>query len=187
MSTRVCVCHKKYAERDGSEAVPRLAQILKCRCDAAVLMTVRNELEVRCDDFKVVEPTSIVEVDGDENVERLSHYGDQNRIVMVKPDSEWCSCGVWQDFFYLCQHACAVFRKWKEKEFSYVLGNLVHPFYTFEFVHNSFTKNVFLVCLETIECDGETKELKSPRRQAGCPPKNQFANKVSSSKLRSLL
>jgi hypothetical protein len=81
-----------------------------------------------------------------------------------------------------------VFRIWKkEKEFSYVLGNLVHPFYTFEFVHNTFTKNVFPVCLETIEYDGETKEPKSPRRQAGRPPKKEFANEVSSSKLRSLL
>jgi hypothetical protein len=173
MSTRVCVCRQKYAQRDGSEVVPRVAQILKRRWDAAASMTV-NELEVGCGDFKVVEPTSIVEEDGDENVERLSRYGDQNRTVMVKPDSEWCSCGVWQDFLYPCRHACAVFRKWKEKEFSYVLGNLVHPFYTFEFVHNSFTKNVFPVCLETIEYDGETKEPKSPRRQAGRPPKKRI-------------
>jgi MULE transposase domain/SWIM zinc finger len=173
MSTRVCVCRKKYAERDGSEVVPRVAQILKRRWDSAASMTV-NELEVGCGDFKVVEPTSIVEEDGDENVERLSRYGDQNRIVIVKPDSEWCSCGVWQDFLYPCRHACAVFRKWKEREFSYVLGNLVHPFYTFEFVHNSFTKNVFPVCLETIEYDGETKEPKSPRRQAGRPQKKRI-------------
>jgi hypothetical protein len=60
MSTRVCVCRKKYAERDGSEVVPRVAQILKRRWDAAASMTV-NELEVGCGDFKVVEPTSIVE------------------------------------------------------------------------------------------------------------------------------
>jgi hypothetical protein len=59
MSTRVCVCRKKYAERDGSEVVPRVAQILKRRWDAAASMTV-NELEVGCGDFKVVEPTSIV-------------------------------------------------------------------------------------------------------------------------------
>jgi hypothetical protein len=93
------VCRKKYAEQDGSEVVPRVAQILKRRWDAAASMTV-NELEVGCDDFKVVEPTSIVEEDGDENVERLSRYGDQNRIDIVKPDAEWCSCGIWQDFLY---------------------------------------------------------------------------------------
>ncbi|KAI2496344.1 MULE transposase domain [Fragilaria crotonensis] len=31
MTTRVCACRKKYAERDGSEVVPRVAQILKRR------------------------------------------------------------------------------------------------------------------------------------------------------------
>jgi hypothetical protein len=169
MGSKVSLIKEKSLIKDSGQIDTRVAQILKRRWDAAALMTV-NELEVGCGDFKVVEPTSIVEEDGDENVERLSCYGDQNRIVIVKPDSEWCSCGVWQDFLYPCQHVCAVFRIWKEKEFSYVLGNLVHPFYTFELVHNTFTKNVFLVCLETIEYDGKTKEPKSPRRQAGRPP-----------------
>jgi len=53
------VCRQKYAQRDGSEVVPRVAQILKHRWDAAASMTV-NELEVGCGDFKVVEPASIV-------------------------------------------------------------------------------------------------------------------------------
>ncbi len=60
MLTRVCVlCYQKYAQQDGSEVVPRVAQILKRRWDAAASMTV-NEFEVGCGDFKVVEPASIV-------------------------------------------------------------------------------------------------------------------------------
>ncbi|KAI2512166.1 MULE transposase domain [Fragilaria crotonensis] len=169
MTTRVCACRKKYAERDGSEVVPRVAQILKRRWDAAASMTV-DELEVGCGDFKVVEPISIVDENGDDNVQRMARsYGDPDRVLVVKPYLEWCSCGVWQDFLYPCRHACAVFRKWQEKEFSYVLRSLVHPFYTFEFVHNTFKKNVFPVCLETTVYDGETKEPNVPKRQSGRP------------------
>jgi hypothetical protein len=102
MTTRVCACQKKYAERDGSEVVPRVAQILKRRWDAAASMTV-DKLEVGCGDFKVVEPTSIVDENGDDNVQRMARcYGDQNRVLAVKPFLEWCSCGVWQDFLYPC-------------------------------------------------------------------------------------
>jgi hypothetical protein len=91
---------KKYAERDGSEVVPRVAQILKRRWDAAASMTV-DELEVGCGDFKVVEPISIVDENGDDNVQRIARsYGDPDRVLVVKPYLEWCSCGVWQDFLY---------------------------------------------------------------------------------------
>ena len=174
MSTRVCACRRKYSERDASEVVPRVAQILKCRWDAAASMSV-DELEAGCGDFKVVEPTSIVDENGDENVQRMSRrYGDQNRILIVKPHLEWCSCGVWQDYLYPCRHAWAVFRKWNEKEFNYILRNLVHPFYTFEFVHNTFRKNVFPVCLKTTKYDGETKEPKLPKRQSGRPKTKQI-------------
>jgi hypothetical protein len=60
MSTRICTCRAKYAERDGSEVVPRVAQMLKKRWDAAASMIVL-ELEAGCGDFKVVEPSSVVE------------------------------------------------------------------------------------------------------------------------------
>ena len=152
MSTRIYVCRKKYSEREGSEVVPRVAQIMKVRWDAAASMTV-VELESGCGDFKVVEPSSLAEDDLAENTVRSSAgYLDQKRINIVKPaDLQWCSCGVWQDFLYPCRHACAVFRKWKEKDFAYVIGNLVHPYYSFEFVQNTFRNNVFPVCLETLE------------------------------------
>ena len=169
MSTRIYVCRKKYSEREGSEVVPRVAQIMKVRWDAAASMTV-VELESGCGDFKVVEPSSLAEDDLAENTVRSSAgYLDQNRINIVKPDLQWCSCGVWQDFLYPCRHACAVFRKWKEKDFTYVIGNLVHPYYSFEFVQNTFRSNVFPVCLETLEYDGVTKEPALPKRQAGRP------------------
>jgi hypothetical protein len=168
MSTRICVCRKKYSDRDGSEVVPRVAQMLKIRWDAAASMTV-VELESGSGDFKVVEPSSIAEEDLGEQSLQVSGGGDHNRLHIVKPDMQWCSCGAWQDFLYPCRHACAVYRKWKEKDFSYVVGNLVHPYYTFEFVHNSFKNNVLPVCLETIEYDGVTREPSLPKRQSGRP------------------
>jgi hypothetical protein len=137
MSTRICVCRKKYGDRDATEVVPRVAQILKLRWDAAASMTV-VELEKGCGDLKVVEPTSLAEDELAENTVQLSGVRDKNRINIVKPDGKWCSFGVWQDFLYPCRHARAVFRRWKEKDFSYVVGNLVHPYYTFDFVHNTF-------------------------------------------------
>jgi hypothetical protein len=99
--------------------------------------------------------------------------------TLVKPDLQWYSCGVWQDFLYPCQQACAVFRKWKEKDFAYVVGNLVHPYYSFEFVQNTFKNNVFPVCLETIEYDGVTKEPALPKQQAGRTKTNEFADEVN--------
>ena len=166
MSTRICTCRAKYMERHGSEVVPRVAQMLKKRWDAAASMTVL-ELEAGCGDFKVVEPSSLAE--DSEDVLLVTGNGGQDRINIVKPDLQWCSCGVWQDFLYPCRHAYAVFRKWKEKEFMYVLMNLVHPYYTFEFVQSSFTNNIYPVCLETIEHDGETKEPPLPKQQPGRP------------------
>ena len=58
MLTRICVCRKKYGDREAAEVVPRVAQILKLIWDAAASMTV-VELEKGCGDFKVVEPTSL--------------------------------------------------------------------------------------------------------------------------------
>ena len=172
MTTRICTYRAKYSERDGSEVVPRVAQVLKKRWDAAASMTVL-ELEAGCGDFKVVEPSSLAKDTDD--VLLVMGNGGQDRINIVKPDLQWCSCSVWQDFLYPCRHACAVFRKWKEKEFTYVLVNLVHPHYTlFEFVQNTFKNNVFPVCLETIEYDGVTKEPPLPKQQPGRPKKNRL-------------
>jgi hypothetical protein len=135
-------------------------------------MTI-NELEVGCGDFKVVEPTSIVFFMAMRmwtvtlwRPEPHSHSEARCRMVQL-----WNLAGLPVS---VSTCVCSV---QKEKEFSHVLGNVVHPFYTFEFVHNTFTKNVFPVCLETIEYDGETKEPKSPRRQAGRPPKKNSQTK----------
>jgi hypothetical protein len=65
-------------------------------------------------------------VEDSDDVLLVTGNGGQERINIVKPDLQWRSCGVWQDFLYPCHHACVVYRKWKEKEFIYVLMNLLH-------------------------------------------------------------
>ena len=45
---------------------------------------------------------------------------------------------------FLCRHGCAVYRKWKEVDFNYVLANLVDKKYTFGNVKNMLRKNVSL-------------------------------------------
>jgi hypothetical protein len=77
---------------------------------------------------------------------------------IVKLVARWCSCGgVWQDTLLPCKHACAVFRKWKEADFNYILTNLVDAKYTYGFVKMMFKRNIYPVGLDTIAYDGETK------------------------------
>ena len=51
------------------------------------------ELEAGCGDYKVVKPSSVVE-DSDD-VLLVTGNGGQERINIVKPALQWCSCGVW--------------------------------------------------------------------------------------------
>ncbi len=84
MLTSICECRSKSAERDGSELVPTLAQILKQSWDIPAFMTVDKFLGIGYSNFKVAELASIGgQQDDEENVERLTRYGDhQNRILM---------------------------------------------------------------------------------------------------------
>jgi hypothetical protein len=169
MSSRICASRSKYQQRDDWDVVPQVAQILKKRWDAAASLSV-DELELGCGDFKVVEQTSVADDLFDDNsMSTTPRWGQRSSIHIVKPDMQWCSCGVWQEFMYPCRHGCAVYRKWKEKQFDYVLANLVHPYYKFEFVKETFRNNVFPVSLDTIEYDGVTKPPTSIQRQPGRP------------------
>jgi len=165
MTTRICSCRAKYKPRDDTDVVARVVQIIKKRWDAAASMTVM-ELEEDCGDFKVVE-TSITAEDPSDHPMPPAH--GHMSVHVVKPDLQWCSCGVWQDVMYPCRHACAVYRKWKEKEVDYILSDLVPAYYKFGYVKQMFTSNVFPVSLEGIAYDGVTKPPEATKRQAGRP------------------
>ena len=72
MSTRIGDCRTKYLKRDDSEVVPRVAQILKIRWDAAAGMSVM-EIELGCGEFKVTSPEygGIGEVAGEHDINEL--------------------------------------------------------------------------------------------------------------------
>ena len=128
------------------------------------------ELESGSGDFKVVEPYILQEqYEKDEQLPSMPLTAGQQSIHIVKPELEWCSCGVWQDVLYPCRHACAVFRKWKEKEFTYILQHLVHPYYTFDSVQKMYKHNVYPACLDSVQYDRETKPPASHGRQPGRP------------------
>ena len=143
MSTRISTCRTKHIDREPGEVVPRVAQILKRRWDAAASITV-VELVHGCGDFKVVEPSTVQDSDKDPHLPSMTYIaGQPNTVYIVKPELQWCSCGIWQDVLYPCRHACAIFRKWKEKDFGYILRNLVHPYYKFEYVQEMYKNNIF--------------------------------------------
>jgi hypothetical protein len=149
MSTRIYTCRMKHIERHPGEVVPHVAQILKIRWDAAASMSV-IELERGCGDFKVVEPYSLQDCEKDEHLPRMPIHaaGQQHSIHIVKPELAFCSCGLWTEFLYPCRHACAVYRRWKELEFTYILQHQVHPYYTFDYIQKMYKHNIFPVCLD---------------------------------------
>jgi hypothetical protein len=123
------------------------------------------------------------EFEGDNRIGQVPPSVGSHTIqhIVKKPDRQWCSCGVWQEFYYPCRHGCAVYRKWKEKDCTYVLLNVVNPFYTYEYLHKLFTENGFPTCVDNVTYDGETKPPASVDWVADslsvCKPRD-FADKV---------
>jgi hypothetical protein len=142
MSSRIKACRSKYQQREEGDVVPRVAQILKKRWDATALLSV-DEIELGCGDYKVVERASVADDLFENSQETSPQRGRQSSIHIVKPDMQWCSCGIRQDFMYPCRHGCAVYKRWKEKQFDNMLANLVHPHYKFGFVKQTFRSNFF--------------------------------------------
>jgi hypothetical protein len=169
MSTRIYTCRTKHIERHPGDVVPRVAQLLKIRWDAAASMSV-IELEHGCGDFKVVESYTLQDYEKDEHLPRMPMNAGQQSIHIVKPELGFCSCGLWMEFLYPCRHACAVFRRWQELDFTYILRHHVHPYYMFDYIQQMYKHNVFPVCLDSIGYDGETKPPSVAARQPGRPP-----------------
>jgi hypothetical protein len=103
--------------------------------------------------------------------------GGAHSVHIVKPSLQWCTCGVRQDYLYPCRHACAVFRKWDERDFQYVLQNHVRRYYTFEYVEKMYEKNVFPVCVDNINYDKASKPPIVRGGQAGRPPEKRIPHR----------
>ncbi len=103
-------------KREESRVVPRVAQILKARWDAAASMAVM-EIKLGCGEFKVTSPEYAATADEGKHdivLSVLAHGSpmQQQRTHIVKPAVQWCPCGAWQDCMFPCRHACAMYRKW---------------------------------------------------------------------------
>jgi hypothetical protein len=88
---------------------------------------------------------------------------------IVKPAETWCSCGQWQDTLVPCRHVCAVYRKHREVEMTYVLERLVHEYYSCKSAKEMFKKNIFPVSVDTLGYDGLTNPPVNSKRSAGRP------------------
>ena len=95
------------------------------------------ELEKECNNFRVVGPLAAGE-DTDHQPCPMPTSLDHHSIHIVNLDNQSCICGIWQDFLYPCQHACAVDRKCKETTFSFILSDMVPDIYKFGYVKKTF-------------------------------------------------
>jgi hypothetical protein len=180
MLTRICNCRTKYRQRQESEIVPRAEQLLKKRWEATASMSVM-ELEEESGVFT----TSSCDYGGIEDENEVDEGGrschrniglplQRQSSHIVKPALKWCSCGVWQDTLLPCRHACAVYRKWKEADFNYILMHLLDDYYTYGFVQNIFKRNIYPVSLDTLAYDGETTPPVASKRSSGRPRKKRI-------------
>jgi ribosomal protein L32 len=172
MVKRICNCRAKYEGKDGSKVLARAERLINRRWEATAAISVM-ELE----NGRGVYTTSSCDhggvEDDDDDPRSLSRRGtlplQRNSTHIVKPDDMWCSCGVWQDTLLPCRHACAVYRKTKSVEKEYILANLVHEYYTYSYVQQTFTKNIFPVSLDTLAYDRETGPPSCVKRGSGRP------------------
>ena len=105
-----------------------------------------------------------------------SHAGSRlSKTYIVIPVKQWCSCGVWQDFEYPCQHFVAYFRKWRECDSMQTLQQLhVSTYYKYDSLHNLYTPIINPVVVDAISCDGITKPPVTTQRQTGRPKVKRF-------------
>jgi hypothetical protein len=160
MSTRIAHCRMKHGDRQASEVVPRVSQILKHRWDASASISV-VEIENGCGDFKAIESVSGREesVDDKNVISSMPLVpGGAHSIHIVRPSLQWCTCRVWQDYLYPCCHACAVFRRWDVRDFRYVLSSeSCSSILQFRIRSEDVRENIFPVCVDNINYDKASK------------------------------
>jgi hypothetical protein len=130
--------------------------------------------------FKAVEPPTVQDLlqQRPAFAQLPLHAGQPNTIYIVKPELQWFTCGIWQDVLYLCWHGWAVvFRKSKEKDLSYVLQNLVHPYYKFECIQQIYKNNIFPACIDSVKYNDTTRPPVVKKPQPGRPRSKQLCQR----------
>jgi hypothetical protein len=95
MFTRIFQFRMKHATWAATKIVPRVEEKLQIRCDAAAALTV-VELQAGCGNFKVAETCGLQEeeFEGGDRIGMVPPSVGSQSIYIVKPDRQWCSCGV---------------------------------------------------------------------------------------------
>jgi hypothetical protein len=123
-----------------------------------------------------MEPSTVQDSNNDPHLPNMPlDAGQPNTIYIVKPELQWCTCGIWQDVLYPCWHGFAVFWKWKEKDFSYALQNLVHLYYKFECVQQMYKNNIFLACIAYVKCNDTIRPPVVKKPPPGRPGSKQLS------------
>jgi hypothetical protein len=176
MLTRISTLRTKYVKHEDSAVVPPAHQLLKRRWDATASISV-IELEDGNGIFRT-STAHIGSVELEQGLEvqtwRPRDHGlplQRQTSHIVKPQTNWCSCGVWQDTLLPCSHACAVYRKNHGADLNYILANLVHDYYTYGFLKRMFKNNIYPVSLDNLAYDGVTKPPFVSKRSTGRPRK----------------
>ena len=98
--------------------------------------------------------------------------GQPNAINIIKPELQWCTCGIWQDVLYPCRHGCAVFWKLKEKDVNYVLQNFGASLLQIIVRTTHVQNKIFPACIDNVKYNDITRApIVKIHSQGGAPKK----------------
>jgi hypothetical protein len=191
ITTRIATNRRKHTANPPGRLVAHVAQVLKIHWDKAASLDV-FDLEQGSGKYKVTEHYSQPEViqsevgstnptntNSNSNVgdirPQMAYLGRQSRTHIVIPDKQWCSCGLWQDLEYPCQHFVAFFRKWRECDSLETLQQFhVSAYYMYDSLHNLYTPNINPVVVDAISYDRKTKPPVITQRRTGRPKVKRY-------------
>lgn len=98
ISTRISQCRIKHEDREPSEVVTRVGQLVKLWWDASAKISV-IEIECGSGNFKAFELFSGGQkepvLDNEDKIASMPLVsGGEHSIQTVKPNLRWCSCGI---------------------------------------------------------------------------------------------
>ena len=87
----------------------------------------------------------------------LHGFENVKEQYLVKPDDNWCSCGIWQDNMYPCRHACAYFKRTLKVDYELMVSVYVSELYKYGSLQELYKNNIRPVMTDNIKKDKETR------------------------------
>ena len=72
----------------------------------------------------------------------LDGFQNMTEQYLVKPDWNWCSCGIWQDNIYPCRHACAYFKRILKLDYELMVSVYVSKLYKYGSLQKLYKNNI---------------------------------------------